>query len=154
MVQLSCWFRIAELSSSKYCLSWSIHTRFWPYCLDKMKQIIINVINQLSNGAIPVGSVFNYLPSSRWNPDASELTLSWTSKLSKVKLALTCLTSSYVHTEPVYEGTPTEGCLLTSGNEMLEQTSWIFSLAILSIYIFKNSWAVDGRKSSLQHFFP
>ncbi len=47
--------------------------------------------------------------SSRWNADASELTSSWRSIYSKVKLTLTRLTSS-VHSELVYEGTPTNYC--------------------------------------------
>ncbi len=48
--------------------------------------------------------------SSRWNADASELTSSWPSKFSKVKLTLTRLTSSSTHPEPDYEGTPTDYC--------------------------------------------
>ncbi len=53
---------------------------------------------------------FTNSTSSRWNADASELTSSWPSKFSKVKLALTRLTSSSTHPEQVYEGTPTDYC--------------------------------------------
>ncbi len=48
--------------------------------------------------------------SSSWNADASELTSSWPSKCSKVKLTLTRLTSSSDHSEPGYEGTPIDYC--------------------------------------------
>ncbi len=47
---------------------------------------------------------------SRWHADASELTSSWPSNFSKVKLTLTHLTSSSANPEPVYEGTPTDYC--------------------------------------------
>ncbi len=47
---------------------------------------------------------------SRWNLNTSELTSSWPSKFSKVKLTLTRLTSSSAHPEPGYEGTPTDYC--------------------------------------------
>ncbi len=46
--------------------------------------------------------------SSRWGADASELTSSWASRFSKVKLTLARLISSPVHSEPGGEGTPTD----------------------------------------------
>ncbi len=79
--------------------------------------------------------------SSRWNADASELTSSWPSKCSKVKLTLTRLTSSSDHPEPGYEDTPTIYCkdryLFCSGREILEQTAGTSSLVTLSIYLQK-----------------
>ncbi len=53
---------------------------------------------------------FSKSTSFSWNADASELTSSWPSTFSKVKLTLTRLTSSSAHPEPVYEGTPTDYC--------------------------------------------
>ncbi len=44
------------------------------------------------------------------NADASELTSPCPSEFSKVKLALTRLTSSSVRSEPGYEGTHTDYC--------------------------------------------
>ncbi len=40
---------------------------------------------------------------------------------------------------------------LSSGCEILEQTSCPSSLVTLSIYLKKNSWTGNGPKSSLQH---
>ncbi len=48
--------------------------------------------------------------SSRKNADASELTSFWPSSFLKVKLTLTRLSSSSVHPELGYEGTPTDYC--------------------------------------------
>ncbi len=42
--------------------------------------------------------------------DASELTSSWPSTLSNVKITLTCLTSSSAHPDPGHEGIPTDDC--------------------------------------------
>ncbi len=88
--------------------------------------------------------------SFRWNADASELTSSWPSKSSEVKLTLTRVTSSSVHPKPGYEGTPTdynttrikssstqERWHLSSGREILEQTFGTSSLVTLSIYLQK-----------------
>ncbi len=46
--------------------------------------------------------------SPRWNADASELTSSWPSTFSKVKLTLTRLTSSSAQPESGYDCTPTD----------------------------------------------
>ncbi len=80
--------------------------------------------------------------SSRWNADVFELTSSWPSTFSKVKLSLTCLNFSSAHPEPGFEGTPTDyckdhlsRCLLSSDCEILEQTSGTSSLVTISIYL-------------------
>ncbi len=63
-----------------------------------------------TNATQLVRKVFTKSTYSRWNEDASELTSSWPSKCSKVKLTLTRLTSSSTHPEPGYESTPTDDC--------------------------------------------
>ncbi len=78
--------------------------------------------------------------SSRWNADASELTSSWPSKVSKEKLTLTRLNSSSAHlpiTARIKPSSTHERCLLSSDCEILEQTSLTSSLVTHSIYLQK-----------------
>ncbi len=79
--------------------------------------------------------------SSRWNADVSELTSSWPSKFSKVKLTLTLTpsrtTGAHLPITARTKPSPTqERCLLSSGCE-IEQTSCTSSLATLSLYLQK-----------------
>ncbi len=59
---------------------------------------------------VPYEESLANIPSSRWNADASELTSSWPSKFSKMKVTLVRLASSSTHPEPGYEGIPTDYC--------------------------------------------
>ncbi len=101
---------------------------------------------------------FTNSTSSRWNADASELTSSWPSKFSKMKLTLTRLTSSSVHPEPGSESTPTD---YYKDQAVINAPSGTFSIRFVkywnkltaplvlspSVSIFKTSWTANGPKS-------
>ncbi len=92
--------------------------------------------------------------SSHWNTDASELTSSWPSTFSKVKLTLTRLNSSSAHPEPIYEGTPTDYCKAQAVFDAGAVSSqWLPAHLVLSLSgsIFKKQLDRQWSKSSLQH---
>ncbi len=84
--------------------------------------------------------------SSRWNADASELTSSWPSKFSKVKLTSDHLTSSSAHrsrakrahlqiTTRTKPSAAQERCIFCSCCEILEQISGASKCVNLSVYL-------------------
>ncbi len=100
--------------------------------------------------------------SSRWNADASDLTLSWLSKFSKVNLTLTRLTSSSAHPEQGYERTNTDSfkdqAVFDAGVVPSQFESWNtgtdlrHTLSCHHQYLSsKNSWTVNGPTFCVQH---